>query len=1714
MSTTRSLSALDIVADALIGEAASSSAHRRLYLGPRFGLDAGELLETLLERTSGELHAGGGLPVLKTVPAGDATLIPYLVVPRGESGQNRGTQGFVARLRTDFLKDAPEDEVRVLLVLDPNPVETYRSAAEDAGTLPRLSWPELCARAAATAADESPAREIATALAADVGKHRGSIDLLERLTAFCSRDWPSSENAGEALVELDFYLRDPEVATEPAARLARAARWRRDLERWSAPDEDIVRRLERKLGATAEEAITKVTAAVTPFGIDYRGFTLADLDEPRRRRPPRLRRPLQARGGTSSLSSGDALAIWLPGGGGSVTLRTDGDLDGDERVEVRWGGGEVTAADVADDGTAELAIAHEGWRFGWLVLARGEATLDLAPVASYCAGGTWFPVERAFLIDVEAGAFRVEGELAGLAVAPGGAVLGPVTLHVDDVGPEQPEEPIMATGTRQNEEHAIPVLLTGEDAPGGDGGEEPGEDESDDGGEGDAGEEDEGDEDGEGRDRAGRAVAASPVHAFLDAVRSDPETPAPEVSFRAEGGVASLTAGGAIYTFASQRIGRFEGLALEEAILSRPEIWAFTASVAGERLELREDPLLERLSLARLDGAAVREFEAARAALFAALRERGSAYAIGTGDAKEEATRYVVAYARLLAAIPRSDRHQPEYDRCLLVDCVVDTATGDRFLGPTNPVTVAFYLAFAEAARVWSAAAPAELLEQDERSIVADHLLPLVMAAGQWYEAVPVAPFLWRQLQPVRERGGIPGDEARLIADRLRFFLTVHEAYDDPEQTLSVSIIEPGDGGEVVDALRRFYRLDYGKEEYRRPRLDVHLISADGVPSAIDDLLASGDDADPRDRLIRSRVRVSAQPPQSALPFSHLTFVFRTPSDRRPAEVKMESRASSLYVGGLATAPGRAVEEGENQRSFSWGTFASKACGDVPAGRAGELLPGLVRGTLELVGGQPRELLQQQVTRMATTVVETAFMREEYAKSVWVVHLDHVLGLEAFAPGVGGSERYLIDYEDRGQSFGSALGGVTATSRIEPYRDVLTHALADLGQLERQGLERILRLLNSVSGRWALRLLQDPYLKIRERIGTVAAIAMLEELDRAFDRDGGTGLLVPLDELFERLPAQGIARPDVRSTDDLLYVFVPHAPSPVLRARLLEVKYRTTGGPELAEARQEIENTEGWLDAVFNDTGPGRLFRSRDFAELLRTSAARASAFGLAGRRDRAGLETALEGVASGDFRLEFRYWVGGEELAGDVISVELESEIAASRASLPGAGRTAGVVRLGRPVLTALAAGQAMPLPPEWQRPEFEPPADAGPPAGGDAPDGGGPDGGSEPPVGDDSGGGGAAPAAAAPAEPSAHAVAEEEVRRLARELDGAVLKYNLELEPFQVALAQIGPSVIRFRARPLGRQSLEGISRRAADIGREIGVAEGVLVGQEPYYITIDVPRRERQVIRFRDYAHLLGEPEPGALKFLVGMAASGEVTVADLARLPHLLIAGATGSGKSVFLRSLMCSLLEQHGAMDLSILLVDPKQLDFLPFEELPHLVDSRIIFDPAEAVAALAELIDREIDKRRPLLKRAGASNILEYYEAGHSPQELQQIVIVVDEFADLASTLGRGERAEFMNLIQRYGQMTRAYGIYLVLATQRPSVQVITGDIKANLTARVALKVQAPQDSVTILGHGGAESLRDKGDLLFEHGGATERLQGFMVTPSDVGEAVGKWSRP
>lgn len=343
-----------------------------------------------------------------------------------------------------------------------------------------------------------------------------------------------------------------------------------------------------------------------------------------------------------------------------------------------------------------------------------------------------------------------------------------------------------------------------------------------------------------------------------------------------------------------------------------------------------------------------------------------------------------------------------------------------------------------------------------------------------------------------------------------------------------------------------------------------------------------------------------------------------------------------------------------------------------------------------------------------------------------------------------------------------------------------------------------------------------------------------------------------------------------------------------------------------------------------------------------------------------------------------------------------------------------------------------------------------------------------------------------------------------MASRLDTAFSKYGLAVEPFSVELAQVGPSVVRFRTRTLGRLSIGDVERRARDIGREIAAPGEVQVGDEPGFVTVDVPRSEREAVPLAAVLPALdADPgKPGALQFVAGVAPSGRVEVADLSRLPHLLVAGATGSGKSVFLRGMLLELLRARTADQLHLLIIDPKRLDFASFARAPHVRGNAIISDPAEALERLQFTLEGELSLRQPILEDAGVSSAAEYYEAGGRLEELPQLVILVDEFADLV--LAGSDRKAFSELVQRYAQLTRAYGIFLVLATQRPSVDVVTGSIKANLSARIAFSLPSGTDSRTVLDRNGAEDLLGDGDLLFYRNGRVERLQAPLTTLADV----------
>lgn len=1703
MFSTPSDAASAIIAEAIVREAGLSTAARRLVVGPVAGTSPRAIFNKLMERATittefATLPAAG---TMAAVPAGPAELIPYLVVDPADAGANRGSRGFAARLRSALgTEGAQRGTPTVVLILDPNPVETVVTAAEDLSRSPALNWPTLCA-IAAEAGSGTSAGGLLIAVARDVGREPDPSGATLRALAALARDaGPDPEPTGRSLHLLGRYLSDPRATTATEQRLKRNRAWRTKIDRLAMPGQRLAEGLAR--AGVGADAIARIADSVGPAGIDYERFTLEDLEEGGGANLPLgFQRPLSASGIASQLSFGSTLIAWVDPSADGITLALANPAGPGDRAAAAWAGSTGRSTTLSGgELTVRLRLPRGRaiWTFGRIELRRGTVVADAVEVAVFTsATGSWFPVEAGGQIALPLGAFRVEAEPRVLAVARGGGVLGAADVALPD---DRPGIRVMATASRAGESIAIPLALLGEPV----------------GGPGDPGPGDPGSGDPDpGPDPAPPGPGdrhASPVHAALARAAAGEAVDGSTFTFRADGDDGYISVGAALDELETQRVGRLSGLALERAILARPDAWSYVAerSVAGARVS--QNMSLDMLSLASLPEVALRRFTDARRAFFEALRPAGSVYAIACGEATVEAQEYARSYADLLDAVAVPGRYNAEYDRLLLADLVLD-AEGDAYLAPTNPATVAFYLALAATAQAWIGADDAEAALPHLPSITPRQLLPLVTIEGEWQEpAEGAGPFLWRRFKPMSRAGAGAGDDGTVISNRLDFFLRVFPVYRDKRQVLRVSIHEPDEGRAVVAALRRFYATELSPQQagdYSKPRIDLRIVSGSGsLPAALEDLFAGEDDR-PVDRLIRSRVQLSSA--TAPADFSHISFTYSTASTRTPREIALDSRATTMFAGALATAAGRSVQVSPNERLFAWGVFAGHVDSEGPGP---EPLERVIRRCLELVGGQPRDFITAGVTRMPASTLGLSFMQSLYSGSAWVVHLDRQLGLEAFAPGTGVPTRYIVDYSELADRGRAAFEGITATEQLEPYRDAIQHALAGLGGLNDAGLESILALLNAVSGRWAIEVLRRTPNEVRERIGTLAAVTILRDLDGAFEPRRGAGILLPLDELFEAFPE---IRPQHRrsdAADDLVYLRVGSDGARArIRARIIEVKYRSTGWPDYGSARQQILNTYEPLAREFGAPGAGRLFRARDLAEAIRAGASRAASFSLARSTDQGALERSLDLIARGRFDLSATFRVGGQELRGDVISIELESGAEPVRSLLPGEGPACGLIRAGRPVLARLAAGLPLDIPSGWEPPDLDGETSRGPAPGQSSSDDGNgrPEGGSRvrstPPRPVPTGPG---VEAAAPAR-GAHS--EQDLRAIATQLDAAILKYGLDLEPFNPSLAQVGPSVIRFRSRPLGRQSLEGVVRRSEDIGREVGVPEGVLVAQEPFYITIDVPRRERAIVKFSDYEHLLQQPaDPGALRFLLGIAPSGEAAVEDLARLPHLLVAGATGSGKSVFLRCVLLSLLHRPPE-ELSILLIDPKQVDFLPFEDIPHLAGGRIISDPAEAVAVLSETIGSELERRRPILKRAGVTSALEFYEAGGTLRELPQMVVIVDEFADLAATLGRQDRAAFMSIIQRYGQLTRAFGIYLVLATQRPSVQVITGDIKANLTARVAMKVQSFQDSMTILGRAGAETLRDKGDLIFDHGGRTERLQGFMAYPADVSVAVRRWSR-
>jgi S-DNA-T family DNA segregation ATPase FtsK/SpoIIIE len=318
-------------------------------------------------------------------------------------------------------------------------------------------------------------------------------------------------------------------------------------------------------------------------------------------------------------------------------------------------------------------------------------------------------------------------------------------------------------------------------------------------------------------------------------------------------------------------------------------------------------------------------------------------------------------------------------------------------------------------------------------------------------------------------------------------------------------------------------------------------------------------------------------------------------------------------------------------------------------------------------------------------------------------------------------------------------------------------------------------------------------------------------------------------------------------------------------------------------------------------------------------------------------------------------------------------------------------------------------------------------------------------------------------------------------------------------------GPAVTRFELQPPPGVKISRITNLSNDIALSLA-AQGVRI-EAPIpgkaAIGIEIPNENVAVVKLRDIIESsVFAKAKSSLSFCLGKDITGKNVVTDLSRMPHMLIAGATGSGKSVCINSIIISFIYKSSPENLRMILIDPKRVELSIYNGIPHLLIP-VVNDAKKAAGALNWAIN-EMSKRYQLFSDNMARDISRYNEIaeGKGLEKLPQIVIIIDELADLMAIA----RNEVEDSIVRLAQLARAAGIHLIIATQRPSVDVITGIIKANIPTRIAFSVYSQIDARTILDTTGAEKLLGRGDMLFNPSGAPKpiRLQGAFVTEKEV----------
>jgi S-DNA-T family DNA segregation ATPase FtsK/SpoIIIE len=392
------------------------------------------------------------------------------------------------------------------------------------------------------------------------------------------------------------------------------------------------------------------------------------------------------------------------------------------------------------------------------------------------------------------------------------------------------------------------------------------------------------------------------------------------------------------------------------------------------------------------------------------------------------------------------------------------------------------------------------------------------------------------------------------------------------------------------------------------------------------------------------------------------------------------------------------------------------------------------------------------------------------------------------------------------------------------------------------------------------------------------------------------------------------------------------------------------------------------------------------------------------------------------------------------------------------------------------------------------------------------------------------------AKAKPRSSAFDEASLRQNARVLESVLAEFGVKGQIDQI---RPGPVVTLYELVPAPGVKSARVVALCDDIARSMSVAAcrvAVVPGRNA--IGIELPNATRETVYLRDLlASAEFEKTSSILPMALGETIGGEPYIADLARMPHLLIAGTTGSGKSVGVNAMILSILYRLPPSQCRFIMIDPKMLELSVYDGIPHLL-APVVTDPKKAIVALKWTV-REMGSRYQRMQKIGVRNVAGYnerakeaiakgehfvrtvqtgfdeqgrpaYEEEHiTPEPMPYLVVVIDEVADLMMVAGK----EIEGAVQRLAQMARAAGIHLIMATQRPSVDVITGTIKANFPTRISFQVTSKIDARTILGEQGAEQLLGQGDMLYMAGGGKiTRLHGPFVSDGEV-ETVAKYLR-